>query len=98
MSAPQNNYRASVILDLRGYTEPTETVIEKLKETIKSVEGVVSEVKNLGSKDFVRITDRKNPNGTYVQIAFSAPAAAPAAFRHKLRLDKTVKRILIQSV
>ncbi len=98
MSATQNTYRASVILDLRGYTEPVETVIEKLKDTIKAVEGSVTEVKNLGSKDFVRITDRKNPNGTYVQILFSAPAAGPAAFRQKLRLDKTIKRILIQSV
>ena len=93
-----NNYRASVILDLRGYSEPTETVIAKLTDTIKAVSGTVSEVKNLGQKDFVRVTDRKNPNGTYVQIDFSAPATAPVAFRDKLRLDKTVKRILIQSV
>lgn len=98
MSATQNNYRASVILDLRGYTEPAETVIEKLKDTLKAVEATVTDVKNLGTKDFIRVTDRKNPNGTYVQIAFSAPAAAPAAFRQKLRLDKTIKRILIQSV
>lgn len=98
MTAINNNYRASVILDLRGYTEPTETVIAKLTDTVKAVAGTVTEVKNLGQKDFVRITDRKNPNGTYVQIAFSAPATAPLAFREKLRLDKTVKRILIQSV
>lgn len=98
MSATQNTYRATVILDLRGYAQPAETVIEKLKDTLKAVEATVSDVKNLGSKDFVRITDRKNPNGTYVQIEFAAPASAPAAFRDKLRLDKTIKRILIQSV
>lgn len=98
MSSTQNNYRASVILDLRGYSEPAETVIAKLQDTIVAVQGKVTEVKNLGSKDFVRVTDRKNPNGTYVQIAFTAPASAPSAFRQKLRLDKTVKRILIQTV
>lgn len=98
MSAPQNNYRATVILDLRGYAEPVETVIEKLKDTVKAVEGKVGEIKNLGTKDFVRVTDRKNPNGTYVQFEFSAPATAPLAFRQKLRLDKTIKRILIQSL
>lgn len=98
MTAINKTYRASVILDLRGYAEPVETVIAKLTDTVKAVEGKVTDVKNLGQKDFVRITDRKNPNGTYVQIAFEAPAAAPAAFRQKLRLDKTVKRILIQTV
>ena len=98
MTATKNNYRASVILDLRGYSEPAETAIAKLTDTVKAVSGTVGEVKNLGQKDFVRITDRKNPNGVYVQIDFSAPATAPVAFRDKLRLDKTVKRILIQSV
>ena len=98
MTATKNNYRASVILDLRGYNEPTETIIAKLTDTVKAVEGTVGEVKNLGQKEFVRVTDRKNPNGVYVQIDFSAPATAPVAFREKLRLDKTVKRILIQSV
>lgn len=98
MTAVKNNYRASVILDLRGYSEPAETIIAKLTETVKAVEGTVTEVKNLGQKDFVRVTDRKNPNGTYVQIAFTAPATAPVAFREKLRLDKTVKRILVQTV
>lgn len=98
MTAIKNNYRASVILDLRGYSEPAETAIAKLTDTVKAVEGTVGEVKNLGTKDFIRVTDRKNPNGVYVQIDFSAPATAPVAFRDKLRLDKTVKRILIQSV
>ena len=98
MTATLNNYRASIILDVRGYSEPTETIIAKLTDTLKGLEGKVSEVKNLGQKDFVRVTDRKNPNGVYVQIEFSAPASAPVAFREKLRLDKTIKRILIQSV
>lgn len=98
MTAINKTYRATIILDLRGYAEPVETVIAKLTDTIKAVEGKVSKVENLGQKDFIRITDRKNPNGTYVQIAFEAPATAPAAFRNKLRLDKTVKRILLQTV
>lgn len=98
MTATLNTYRATVILDLRGYSEPAETVIAKLTDTLKAVEATVSEVKNLGQKDFVRVTDRKNPTGVYVQIAFSAPATAPVAFRDKLRLDKTIKRILIQTV
>ena len=98
MTAVNNTYRASVILDLRGYTEPTETAIAKLTDTVKAVSGTVSEVKNLGQKDFIRVTDRKNPNGTYVQIDFTGPSTAPVAFREKLRLEKTVKRILVQSV
>ncbi|MDR2982189.1 MAG: 30S ribosomal protein S6 [Puniceicoccales bacterium] len=99
MTATQtrNRYRASIILDLRDQAEAVESVLARLKETLKSVDSSVVEEKSLGQKSFVRVTDRKNPNGIYVQITFEGPPTAPVAFREKLRLDRTIKRILIQS-
>ena len=41
-------YRASLILDLRGSTDAPETVIDKLKDILKSIDCNVSEVENLG--------------------------------------------------
>ena len=100
MTAPKtnnNSYRATLILDLRGVTDPVEAVLARLKETLTSVGATVTREESLGLKEFVRVTDRKNPNGIYVQITFDGPTTAPAAFREKLRLDRTIKRILVQS-
>lgn len=96
-TATQRPYRATFILDLRNYSEPVETLIEKLKETVTSVEGTVDAVENLGQKEFARITDRNRPTGIYIQLDFSGSGSVPAALKEKFRLDKTVDRILIQS-
>jgi small subunit ribosomal protein S6 len=89
-------YRASLILDLRGSVDAPETVIDRLKEVIKSIDCTVTEVENLGQKEFSRVVDRKFPSGLYVQFHFEGPVTAPTAFREKLRLDRTVNRMLIQ--
>ena len=49
-------------------------------------------------RDFVRVTDRKLTGAHYVQVAFAAPAAAPAQLREKLRLNGSVYRTFIQTV
>ena len=94
----RRNYRATLVLDLRGVTESPDTMIEKLKETFKAVDAAVTEVKNLGQREFARTTDRRLPSGLYVQFTFKGPVSAPVAFREKLRLDRSVNRILIQSI
>jgi small subunit ribosomal protein S6 len=35
--------------------------------------------------------------GTFVQVAFSAPASGPAALRERLRLNGSVYRTFVQS-
>lgn len=91
-----NKYSAVFILDTRSYEEPVETLIEKLKGVIASVEGKVSEVENMGSKQFARVTDRKFPTGIYVRINYEGPTTSVNAIKEKLRLDKTVDRVMIQ--
>lgn len=94
----RRSYRASLILDLRGSTEAPEAVIERLKEVLKSIDCKVTEAENLGQKEFSRAVDRKFLAGVYVQIHFEGPIGAPTAFREKLRLDRTIDRLLVQSV
>jgi small subunit ribosomal protein S6 len=90
-------YRASLILDLRGSTDAPETVIDKLKDVLKSIDCKVSEVENLGQKEFSRVVDRKFPSGLYVQFHFEGPVTAlRPTFREKLRLDRTINRLLVQ--
>jgi small subunit ribosomal protein S6 len=98
MKATKRNYRASFILDNRGKEDSVEQIIDGVKKEITAVEGEVTGVENLGKKDFVRVTDRKFTSGAYVQVAFSAPAEAPAQLKERLRLNSSVYRTFVQSV
>ena len=90
-------YNATFILDTRGYVESVDTLMEKLKSVIESVGGKVAEVKNLGQKEFARVTDRKFPSGIYVSVDFEGASELPSLINEKLRLDRTVNRKIILS-
>lgn len=87
-------YKTTFILDTRGYNEPVETLIEKLKGVIESAGCKVEGSENLGQKTFARTTDRNFPAGIYVQFAYEGPASSTAVIREKLRLDRTVDRFI----
>ncbi len=98
MSQAKRTYRATFVLDTRGYQEPVETLVSKLKDTVKAIDGDVRRAESLGQRDFARVTDRRFPAGNYIQIDFDGPISAPVTIREKLRLDKTVNRILVQAI
>lgn len=98
MNPTKRNYRATFILDNRGKEDSIEQIIEGVKKEITAVQGDVSNVENLGKRDFIRVTDAKMPAGTYVQVAFAAPAEAPAQLRERLRLNNSVYRTFVESV
>ena len=93
----KRNYRASFILDNRGKEDSIEQIIDGVKAEIAAVHGEVTAVENLGKRDFIRVTDRKMTAGTYVQVAFTAPAAAPSQLKERLHLNSSVYRTFIQS-
>ena len=98
MKATKRNYRASFILDNRGKEDSIDQIVDGVKNEITAVQGEVTSVETLGKKDFVRVTDRKFTSGAYVQVAFSAPAEAPAQLKERLRLNSSVYRTFVQSV
>lgn len=93
----KRNYRASFILDLRGYSDPMETIFDKLKNLISSLGGEISDFKDLGQREFQYAVDKKYTSGAYIQILFSALSNVPAAIKEKLKLDKTINRIFIEA-
>ena len=93
----QRAYRATLVLDLRGVTDAPEAVVDRLKDTFKALAAKVDDVRNLGQRDFARVVDRRFPAGIYVQFQVKGPASLPVAFREKVRLDKTVNRVLFQA-
>jgi small subunit ribosomal protein S6 len=97
MKATKRNYRASFILDNRGKEDSIDQIIDGVKKEIAAVQGEVTGVESLGKKDFVRVTDRKFTSGAFVQVAFSAPAEAPAQLKERLRLNNSVYRTFVQS-
>lgn len=94
----QRNYLANFILDTREYEQPIEKLVENLKEAIKSVGGKPGEDRNLGRQEFVRVTNKRHTGDIYLQIEFSGPPTAPAALQDSLRLDRTVKRLMVDNV
>lgn len=92
------NYRATFILDTRNYQNPIETLIERLTSVIEAIGGSVDKIKNLGQKDFARVTDRNFPTGTYVEFDFKGPASSPSTLKDKLKLDKTINRVLVVTI
>lgn len=97
MNPTKRSYRATFILDNRGKEDSIDQIIDGVKQEIAAVQGDVTGVENLGRRDFVRVTDRKMTAGTFVQVAFSAPASGPAALRERLRLNGSVYRTFVQS-
>jgi len=93
-----NRYRATFILDTRGYEEPVETLIEKLKSTLEAIDCEVEKVENLGQKEFARVTDKKFPAGIYVQIDFTGSGDPNKRLCEKLKLDRTINRIFVESI
>ena len=97
MTQPNRNSKALFILDNRGKEDSVEQLIEGVKKEIAAVHGEVSAVENLGRREFARKTDDKFPGGVYVQMAFAAPAAAPAQLHERLRLNDSVYRALVEN-
>lgn len=97
-TAVKSNYRTTFIFDTRNHSEDVDALIERITTTLNSLQAEVSKVNNLGQKDFIRVTDRKVPNGIYIQFILSAPANFAAAVQERFRLDKSVNRILVESL
>lgn len=90
-------YKATFILNTRGVESPIEDQIAALETALKESGGDIRETKNLGRLEFVRVTERDHTGDFFVEIHFDGPTDTNTRIQDKLRLDKTVKRILIES-
>lgn len=98
MTPNLRNYRATFILDNRGKEDSIEQMIGEVKNEITGLQGEISQVNDLGKRDFARVTDRKMTGGFYVQIDFRAPAGVTTQLHDRLRLNHNVYRTFVQSV
>lgn len=93
-----NNYKTTFILDLRESEDDSAKVLSDLTELLGSLNATVSEGKDLGMREFARAADRRYTQGHYLEVNFSSASTVPAQLKEKLRLDKRVNRIFVESV
>ncbi len=91
------NYQVVFILNTRNQNESANEVTSDLKGILKSLNAEVTGENSLGRLDFVRVTDRKEPNGHYVVLDFAGAPSTPSELKEKLRLDKRIKRVIVFS-
>ena len=87
-----------MILNTRGYTEPVETLVEKLSSLLGELGADVSAVENLGHRDFVSGAVKKHAGDIFLLYTFSGDPSIPAIFQEKLRLDTTIKRLHVNLI
>lgn len=89
-------YDATIILDTRNYTSPVESLQEKVTQLFEQAGAKVDSIKNLGRMDFIRVTDKRHGGDTYLRVSLSGTPASVGAFQESIRLNKQIKRALIQ--
>jgi len=93
-----NNYKVTFILDLRESEDDVAKVEADIKEILGNVGSEVSSSEDLGMRDFARAADQRFKQGHYLEMYFAGPSAASANLKEKLRLDKRINRIFVESV
>ena len=89
-----NNYEILYIIQNDIEDDAKAKVVDKYKELIESLGGVVDSVDKWGTKKFAYTMDYKN-EGYYVLMNFQAEAAAPAEIERKMKIDDAVMRSMI---
>ena len=85
-----------MVLDPKGNEESSDEIISQLSEVIRSVEGEVTKVENLGSQNLARPSNKNSPTGIYVQFEIEGEPGVPARLHDKLALEKKVDRIVVE--
>lgn len=93
-----NNYKATFILDLRGTEDGAEKVLAEVGELLGTIGAEVDGIEDLGVREFSRAADKRFTQGHYGEIYFDGPGSVPADLQEKLRLDKRINRIFIESL
>lgn len=98
MSTTTNkNYKITFILDLRTSEDDAQKVLADINEIIGSIGGETTSSEDVGVRDFARAADQRYKQGHYLEFYVDGPATVPAELKEKLRLDKRVNRIFVES-
>lgn len=93
----KNHYESVVIINAALEDDQIDQTISRIKETITTNGGEISNFDNWGRKRLA-YPIQKSKSGYYVVIQFTAPVAAIAILERMYRLDETIIRYLTISL
>ena len=96
--ATKKSYKATIIVDTRGIETPIKDIVDELKTLVGSLEGEVESSEDLGVRSFAYVKKKELTQGHYLQLLVSASPSFEKSIQDKLRLDKRIHRILVQSM
>lgn len=94
----ERDYRITVIFDSRDQQESGEEMLQRVAELMANLGARVDEAKYLGQKDFARCARRDFRSAGYGQYRLAAMGSFGDELKKRLRLDKTVDRLLIERI
>jgi ribosomal protein S6 len=89
-------YRITVIFDIREQAESPDDMRLRLCGVIGTLGATVDSEKSLGIREFSRCACKQFRSGAYAQYCVTAQHSFSGEFSNKMRLDKTVNRVLIE--
>ncbi len=97
MTLTKQKYKTSIILDTREQEKTAQELLEDVKSALETIGATINREKDLGRREFVRVTDRNYTAGHYFELRLDAPESFVNDVQEKFRLDKVVYRIIVQS-
>ena len=92
------SYKTTFILDLRETEDDVAKVTTDISDILSTLGASVSDSQDMGIKEFARATDRNYQQGHYLEVYFTGEHTVPQDLKEKLRLDKRINRIFVESV
>ena len=92
------SYKTTFILDLRKTEDDVAKVTTDISDILSTLGASVSDSRDMGIKEFARSTDRNYKQGHYLEVYFTGEHSIPQGLKEKLRLDKRVNRIFVESI
>ena len=87
-------YEGLFILDTAGKEEGIKDAIDKISAEITSAGGKVETVQKMEKKNFVRVANKKNSAGYYLNVIFESEPAGLDQLKHRLAMNSDVFRVL----
>lgn len=72
--------------------------MNKVSDLLKELGAEVTNVDNIGHKDFVSGAVKRHAGDIFVLYDFSSGPDVPAQLEEKVRLDKTIKRLQVHRI
>ncbi len=87
-------YEGLFILKHTTKEESIKDIIDKITSEITAAGGKVETVQKMDKRNFMRVADKRQPAGYYVNFIFEAPSTTVAQLRTRLALNDDVFRTM----